>query len=98
MPRFTPATRIRVVEALTSLQRLGREMGHLSEMDEDHKEKKRAIEAVIKELQLASDDEAHGATRHTLLHNRPRPAGQDRSRARARVRGTLRVQPMGNKT
>jgi len=51
MPRLTPAVRIRLVEAVTSLQRLRREIGRLSEMDEDYKKKKRALEAVIKELQ-----------------------------------------------
>ena len=53
MPRVSPAARIRLVEALTSLQRLRREMGRLSKTDEDYKKKKRALEAVIKELQSA---------------------------------------------
>ena len=61
MPRLTPAARIRLVEAVASLQRLRREMGHLSEMDEDYKKKKRALGAVIKELQLASDGETQRA-------------------------------------
>ena len=51
MPRLTPAARIRLIEAVTSLQRLRREMGRLSEMDADYKRKKRALKAVIRELQ-----------------------------------------------
>jgi len=58
MPRLVPAARIRLVEAVTSLQRLRREMGRLSEKDEDYKKKKRILEAVIKELQSASQNEA----------------------------------------
>lgn len=61
MPRLTPATRIRLLEAVTSLQRLRREMSHLSEMDEDCEKKKRALGAVIRELQLASDGETQRA-------------------------------------
>ena len=57
MPRLTPATRIRLLEAVTSLQRLRREMSHLSEMDEDYEKKKRALEAVIRELQVATGGE-----------------------------------------
>ena len=56
MPRLTPAARIRLVEALTSLQKLRREMGRLSEMDEDYKKKKWALKAVIKELQCSLRD------------------------------------------
>jgi hypothetical protein len=55
MPRVAPAARIRLLEAVNSLQRLRREMGRLSETDEDYKKKKRALEAVIKELQSHSD-------------------------------------------
>jgi hypothetical protein len=58
MPRLTPAARIRLVEAVTCLQRLRREMARLSELDGDYKKKERALEAVIKELQLASSGEA----------------------------------------
>ena len=53
VPRRTPAARTRLVEAVASLQRLRREMGRLSEMDEDYKKKKRALRAVIKELQYS---------------------------------------------
>jgi uncharacterized protein YjiS (DUF1127 family) len=53
MPRLTPAARIRLIQAVTSLQRLRREMEHLSEMDEDYKKKKRALKDVIKELQCS---------------------------------------------
>ena|SRR5215469_13672625 len=42
--------RIRLVEAVACLQRLRREMGRLSEMDEDYKKKKLALEVVIKKL------------------------------------------------
>lgn len=56
MPRLTPAARIRMVEALTSLQKLRREMGRLSEMDEDYRKKKRVLKAVIKELQCSLRD------------------------------------------
>ena len=58
MSRVVPASRIRLVEAVTSLQRLRREMGRLSETDEDYKKKKRTLEAVIKELQSAPACEA----------------------------------------
>jgi len=60
MSRVAPTARIRLVEAITSLQRLRREMAHLSETDEDYKKKKRALEAVIRELQ--SDGETRAAT------------------------------------
>jgi hypothetical protein len=84
MPRLTPATRIRLVEAVTSLQRLRREMGHLSEMDEDHKKKKRALEAVIKELQLASDDEAQrGNSAHALTQSSQSGRSGSLSRSRS---------------
>jgi hypothetical protein len=51
MRHLSPAARIRLVETIRSLQRLRREMGHLSETDEDYEKKKRALEAAIKELQ-----------------------------------------------
>jgi hypothetical protein len=53
MSRVVPAARVRLVEAVTRLQRLRREIGRLSETDEDYKKKKLALEAVIKELQSA---------------------------------------------
>lgn len=55
MPRVPPAERIRIVQAVANLQRLRREMGRLSEKDEDYEKKKRALAAVIKELQSGSD-------------------------------------------
>ncbi len=54
MPRVAPAARIRMIEAVSNLQRLRREMGRLSETDKDYTKKKRALEAVIKELQTAT--------------------------------------------
>ena len=51
MPRVAPAARIRIVQAVANLQKLRREMGRLSEKDEDYQKKKRALAAVIKELQ-----------------------------------------------
>jgi hypothetical protein len=53
MPRVAASARIRLVEAVSNLQRLRREMGRLSETDEDYKQKKSALKAVIKELQSA---------------------------------------------
>ena len=49
MPRIAPAARIRLVEAISSLQRLRREMARLSETDEDEA-KKCALKAVIEKL------------------------------------------------
>lgn len=66
MPRLAPAARIRLVEAVTSLQRLRREMARLSERDEEYKKKKRILEAVIKELQSASQNEAQHTTPELL--------------------------------
>jgi predicted nucleic acid-binding Zn-ribbon protein len=57
MPRVAPAARIRLLEAITSLQRLRHEMSRLSEADEDYEDKKLALEKVIKEIQSASDGE-----------------------------------------
>lgn len=57
MPRVTPAARLRLLDAIASLQRLRHEMSRLSQADEDYENKKRALEKVIKELQSASDDE-----------------------------------------
>ena len=57
MPHVTPAARIRLLEAITSLQRLRREMSRLSQEDEDYEKKKQALEKVIKELRAASDGE-----------------------------------------
>lgn len=62
MLRVAPAERIRLVEAVSSLQRLRREMGRLSETDEDYRRKKRALGAVIKELKSTSDDDEQSAS------------------------------------
>lgn len=66
MPRVAPAARIRLAEAVSSLQRLRREMGRFSEADDDYKKKKDALEAVIKELQSALDGTQAISVRHTL--------------------------------
>jgi predicted nucleic acid-binding Zn-ribbon protein len=66
MRHLSPAARIRLVQAVRSLQRLRREMGHLSETDEDYEKKKRALEAAIKELQSESEDKNQAATSGTL--------------------------------
>jgi len=51
MPRVAPAARVAfVVEAISGLQRLQREMGRLSQRDEDYESKKRALQAAIQEL------------------------------------------------
>jgi hypothetical protein len=62
MSRLTPAARIRLIETITSLQRLRREMARLPETDEDYKKKKRALQAAIQELQSASQSEAQYTT------------------------------------
>jgi septal ring factor EnvC (AmiA/AmiB activator) len=85
MLRLTPAARIRLSEALISLQRLRREMGRLSETDEAFKKKKRALEAVIKQLQLASDDEAQ---RSNLAHALAQSSQSGRSGPLSRSRRT----------
>ena len=51
MRRVAPATRMRLVEAISGLQRLRREMARLSHVDENYESKKRALQAVIQELQ-----------------------------------------------
>jgi hypothetical protein len=58
MPRLAPAERIRLVEAISGLQRLRREMARSSEGDENYECKKRALQAVIQQLQksLSADD------------------------------------------
>jgi len=83
MPHVAPAERIRLVEAVSSLQRLRREMGRLSETNEDYKKKKRALEAVIKELQSASEGEAQSAR---LAHALTQPSNNGRSGSLSRSR------------
>ena len=51
MSRIAPATRIRLVEAISGLQRLRREMARLSQVDGNYEAKKRALQAVIRKLQ-----------------------------------------------
>ena len=51
MPRVAPAARVAfVVEAISGLQRLQREMSRVSQRDENYKSKKRALQAAIQEL------------------------------------------------
>ena len=51
MPSVAPAARVAfVLEAVSGLQRLQREMARLSQRDEDYGSKKRALQAAIQEL------------------------------------------------
>jgi hypothetical protein len=52
MPSVAPAPRrvAFVVESLSGLQRLQREMARVSQRDEDYESKKRALRATIQEL------------------------------------------------
>jgi hypothetical protein len=51
MPNVAPAARVAVVvEAISGLQRLQREMARLSQGDENYENKKRALQAAIQEL------------------------------------------------
>ena len=51
MPSVAPAARVDfIVEAISGLQRLQREMARLSQRDEDYGSKKRALQAAIQEL------------------------------------------------
>jgi hypothetical protein len=51
MPRVAPATRLRLVEALSGLHRLRREMARLSQGDKTYESKKRALQvAKIKKM------------------------------------------------
>ena len=51
MPSVAPAARVAfVLEAVSRLQRLEREMARLSQRDEDYESKKRALQAAIQEL------------------------------------------------
>jgi hypothetical protein len=89
MPRVAPAERIRLVEAVSSLQRLRREMGRLSETNEDYGKKKRALEAVIKELQSASDGDAQPASSAHAL-TQPSHNGRSGSHSRSRLKSSSR--------
>jgi hypothetical protein len=51
MPSVAPAARgACIVEAISGLQRLQREMARVSRRDENYESKKRALQAVIQEL------------------------------------------------
>lgn len=51
MPRVAPAARAAfVVEAISGLQRLQREMSRVSQRDENYESKKRALQAAIQDL------------------------------------------------
>ena len=51
MPSVAPAARVAfVVEAISGLQRLQREMSRVSEQDENYESKKRALQVAIQEL------------------------------------------------
>jgi predicted nucleic acid-binding Zn-ribbon protein len=51
MPSVAPVARVAfVVEAISGLQRLRREMARLSQRGEDYESKKRALQATIQEL------------------------------------------------
>ena len=51
MPNVAPAARVTwVVEAISGLQRLQREMARLSQGDENYESKKRALRTAIQEL------------------------------------------------
>jgi len=51
MPSVAPAARVAfVLEAISGLQRLQREIARLSQRDEDYESKKRALQAAIQEL------------------------------------------------
>jgi hypothetical protein len=51
MPSAAPAARVSaVVESISGLQRLQREMARVSQRDENYESKKRALQAAIQEL------------------------------------------------
>ena len=51
MPRVAPAARVAfVVEAISGLQRLQREMSRAPQTDENYESKRRALQAAIQEL------------------------------------------------
>jgi cell shape-determining protein MreC len=51
MPSVAPAARVAfVLEAISGLQKLQREMARLPQQDEDYESKKRALQAAIQEL------------------------------------------------
>ena len=88
MSRLAPATRVRLVEATARLQKLRREMAHLSKGDKEYEKKKLALQAVVKELQpgqYASQSKTQKATSAqtlTQLSHVGRAASSSRSRAK----------------
>jgi len=92
MHRVAPATRVRLVEATVRLQRLRREMARLSKGDKDYEEKKLALQAVIKELNLgryASDSKTQKATSAQALtqsSHKERSGSTSRSRSKSSSR------------
>jgi hypothetical protein len=62
MPRVAPAARTRVViEAVSGLQRLQREMARLPQSDKYYESQRRALNATIRELRGSlSGRESHG--------------------------------------
>lgn len=50
MPRVAPAPRIRLVDAISNLQKLRREMARLSQTDEEFDSQRRLVQLVIQEL------------------------------------------------
>ena len=60
MPSVAPAARVAcVVEAISGLQRLQREMARLSQRDKTYASKKRALGATIQELRRTISAKAH---------------------------------------
>ena len=84
MPRVAPAARIRIVQAVANLQRLRHEMGRLSEKDEDYQKKKRALAAVIKELQSGSDEAQEISSEHALTQSSHKERSGSLSRSRSK--------------
>jgi hypothetical protein len=59
MPSSAPAANVAfVVEAISGLQRLQREMARLSQGDENYESKKRALQTAIQELRKMISAEA----------------------------------------
>jgi hypothetical protein len=60
MPTVAPATRAAfVVEAISGLQRLQREMARVSQGDENYESKKRALQATIRDLRKMISANVH---------------------------------------
>ena len=62
MPSVAPAARVAfVVESISGLQRLQREMARVSQRDKTYESKKRALRATIQELRKMISANVHGA-------------------------------------